>query len=74
MEKKVLEFAAQHGYCDAIKEQDWRGYQVFSPIYSREEGLACVGLPLIILVKDGKIRMSTEEEAFAYLDETDDVA
>jgi hypothetical protein len=74
MDKKVLDFALQQGYSDVIKEKPWRGYDVYSPIYGDDDGSACVGLPLIILVKNGKIRLSTEDEAFAYLDETDDVA
>lgn len=74
MDKKVLDFALQQGYSDVIKEKPWRGYDVYLPVYGDGDSPACIGLPLIIPVKNGKIRLSTEDEAFAYLDETDDDA
>ena len=43
---------------------DWNGFCVFEPIYNQE---VCVGLPLVVLVKDGEARVSTDDEAMAYL-------
>lgn len=42
-----------------------KGYNVYKPEY--KDG-AIVGLPYVILEKDGKARISTEKEAFEYLD------
>ena len=55
-----------------IKENDWHGFEVYTPVYSIEP--ACIGLPLIILVKDGNIRLSTPDEAFEYLDDIEDIS
>lgn len=45
--------------------KSWKGYNVYKPEYKAE---AIVGLPYVILEKDGKARVSTEKEAFEYLD------
>lgn len=45
--------------------KNWKGYNVYKPEY--EDG-AIVGLPYVILEKVGNARISTEEEAFEYLD------
>lgn len=64
----VLQFAKDNGYCKVKKAGKWRGYQVYIPLY--EVDYSCIGLPLIILVKGNKIRLSTPEEAFDYMDDS----
>ena len=46
------------------KKGEWNGYEVYEPVY-REN--IYIGLPLVVLVKDGKARVSTGEEALDYL-------
>lgn len=43
----------------------WNGYEVWEPIYN--EPVFISYCPFVILVKDGKARLSTHEESFAYL-------
>lgn len=47
------------------KGKPWKGYNVYIPKYS---GGPKIGLPYVLLEKDGKIRYSTTEESFEYLD------
>ena len=67
-EKKILNFALKRGY-DYVKKTDtvWKGYQVFKPCFDGV-GVAYVGYPLVILVKDNEIRMSTADESLEILD------
>ena len=67
--EKVIEFAKKQGYDSAKQLDDWNGYEVYEPLFDGEE-VAFVGLPLLILVKGDKIRMSTEDEAFKQIEET----
>jgi hypothetical protein len=67
---KVIEFARKHGYDTAQKLDPWNGFEVYEPIIAGDE-IAIVGLPLLILVKGNKIRMSTGDEALRHLDETE---
>lgn len=71
--EKIVEFAKKNGYDDAIPLGPWREYDCYEPIFdgATEDEPAIVGPPLIILVKGDEIRMSTEEEAFQQMDETD---
>ena len=68
--KQVKAFAKEQGYKDVKYIDKWRGFDVYEPIYSDTEDIAYIGLPYVILVKGDNIRMSTEEEAFAFLDDT----
>ena len=56
-----VELAAQR----CKKGKDWKGYKVYEPVYKKP---ACIGLPLVVLVKDSEVRLSTREECFQYLD------
>jgi hypothetical protein len=49
--------------------KDWHDYEVYTPIYARDENgnAPCVGLPLVSLVKNDKIRWSTPSEAMKIL-------
>jgi len=66
--KNKLELCRQNLSADSLrKREDWNGYQVYVPIYKKEiEG----GLPRVVLVKDGVVRLSTHEECFSYMDFT----
>ena len=67
---KIIAFAKEWGYSGAQYSGKWNGYEVYNPTYegATEEEPAIIGLPLIILVKGNEIRLSTPDEAFAYLD------
>lgn len=72
--EKILEFAKKNGYDDVEPLGKWREFDCYEPIFdgTSEEEPAIVGLPLIILVNGDEIRMSTEEEAFAQMEEADE--
>ena len=63
----VLEFAKSQGYQTVKKEKEkWNGYTVYSPGY--DDGFVhFVGLPYVILVKNGKARMSDLDETLKYM-------
>ena len=44
--------------------EEWNGYKVYEPIYKTP---VYTGMPLVFLAKDGKVRVSTEDEALDYL-------
>ena len=67
---KVKQFAIKHGYKTVEKLAPWNGYEVYEPIMDEKE-TAFIGPPLLILVKGDTIRMSTEEEAFQQMDDTE---
>lgn len=67
----IIDYAKKQGYETAEFLRDWRGYKVFSAIYNSKEN-CCVGLPYIILVKGEEIRLSTPDECFDFLNETED--
>lgn len=66
--KSIIEFAEQNGYSGAVYLNEWRGYSCYEPTFF-EDGVAHVGLPLIIMVKGDEIRMSTPDEAMKHIDE-----
>ena len=47
------------------KGEDWQGYKVYEPVYKKS---VCIGFPLVVLVKDNDVRLSTNEECFQYLE------
>ena len=61
----VESFANQRGYESVLHEGTWNGYEVYKPVLG--SGKRRVGIPLRILVKDGKCRMTTYEETFSYI-------
>ena len=71
---KILAFAKKNGYDGAEPLGKWRDYDCYEPTFedTSEEEPAIVGLPLIILVKGDEIRMSTEEEAYQQMEESDE--
>lgn len=72
--EKILNFAKEKGYDNVEYAGKWRGYEVYKPgvDYGTEKEPAIIGLPLIILVKGNEIKLSTVDEAFAYLDSLPD--
>lgn len=64
---KVVSFAKENGYENVQPLKDWNGYRCYEPVVF-EDAISFTGPPLIILVKDNTIRMSTPDEAFLYLD------
>lgn len=68
---RVVEFAKEQGYDGAEPLGQWRGHDIYEPTFEQSSGEepAIVGPPLIIMVKDDVIRMSTEEEAFQQIGE-----
>lgn len=65
LEKDIKNLVAElqaHSYSQG---KSWNGYEVYIPEYDK---LVFVGLPSVILVKDGVARISTPDEAMEYLD------
>ena len=65
---KVIEFAKEQGYDNASYLGEWDGYKVYEPTFDGDDVLF-IGVPLVILVKNEVIKMSTVEEAFQVMDE-----
>ena len=68
--KDVIAFAKKNGYETAKKLNNWNGYECYEPIMDSKKE-AAVGPPLLILVKGETIRMSTPDEAFQQIDDTE---
>lgn len=52
-------------YNKPIFIRQWKGYDVYCEDYGEEA--PAIGLPQFALYKDGKARLTTEEEAFAFI-------
>lgn len=61
------EYAKSIGYDDAKYLHKWKGYRCYKPISKDADGET--GLPLIILEKSGKFRISTVDEALDHFDD-----
>ena len=69
-QEDVIKFAKKNGYDRAEYDTKWRGYDVYLPIIDgKQDEIVCIGPPIIILVKGEKIRLSSPDEAFEYIDE-----
>lgn len=66
--EKIKLFAQKEGYQTIHPLGAWNGYECYEPITDESE-ITFTGPPLVILVKDEIIRMSTEEEAFQQIDD-----
>ena len=63
---RVLKFARAQGYDGAEYYKDWKEYRAYRPLFL-EDGKEIplqVGLPLFILQKDCKCRMTDSDECF----------
>lgn len=71
--EEIIAFAKKQGYDGVLPLGKWKEYDAYEPTVNEatEEDPACVGLPLMILVKDDKIRMSTVEEAYEQMAEAE---
>lgn len=65
---KIKAFAKKNGYAEVEFHGTWNGYDVYQPHIFADKAPVKVGPPLKILVKGRKIRLTTVDEAFAYLD------
>ena len=68
--EEVKAFAKKQGYDDVLYLEKWKGFDVYEPVFDGDEP-SFVGVPLVVLVKDDIIRMSTVEEAFEQLNHND---
>ena len=67
----IVNFAKKHGYDNAIYIGKWKDYDVYEPV-NNEEGLAFTGAPLVILLREGSVRMSTVDEAYEQFEDMKD--
>lgn len=74
LKKDIIAFAKENGYDDVAPLGEWRGFDAYEPLFegSTADNPACVGPPLMILVKGDTIRMSTVEEAYAQIEESEE--
>ena len=70
--EKIVAFAKRNGYDNVISLGKWREYDAYEPVMAgaTEENPAYTGPPLLILVVEDTIRMSTPEEGLAHIHET----
>jgi hypothetical protein len=66
---RIIAFAKQHGYDNAIYLGKWKGYDAYEPVFDGAD-VSFVGLPFIILAKGDTVRMSTSEEALEQIQDT----
>ena len=73
--REITEFAQKNGYDDAIYLGKWRDYETYEPIIEgpSEESPVVTGPPLIILVYEDTIRMSTPEEGHTHIREVEEI-
>lgn len=64
VDKDVLELIHELNAEEYSKGENWNGYEVYIPEYKQDMYL---GLPYVVLVKNGKARISTPEESLEYL-------
>lgn len=66
------EYALNLGYIAVEPLPDWRGYKCYEALIANPEDvndLQNIGIPQIVLEKDGKFHMADYDEAMAYIDE-----
>ena len=67
----ITKFAKKQGYSSVKELKPWNGYKVYEPVFD-DDSIAFIGLPLVILVKGQKIRLSTPDEALKMIDEMEE--
>ena len=68
IEEKVMQLAILNGYDYIHYAGEWKGYDVYEPIFWDSKPL-CVGLPMYILVNESDIRITDEKECFEVMHE-----
>lgn len=68
-QEDILKFAKQQGYDNVSYIGKWKDYEVYEPIFDYD-GVSFVGLPLVVLVKENEIRMSTPKESLQQINDT----
>lgn len=64
--EKVKAFAKKQGYDDVLYIGKWKEFDCYEPVFKGDD-VSFIGVPLLILVQDKEIRMSTVDEAFEQL-------
>lgn len=59
---EIIHKANSEGYDYAILRGHWEDYEVYEPIYWKEERFGKKGLPIFILAKDTEVRFTDNEE------------
>lgn len=63
------QFAKKQGFTDAAKIEPWNGYKCYEAIYSEPSlDVPKIGIPQIILERNGIFRMATYAESMQYMD------
>ena len=65
LKQQILELIEELNAKTYSRGENWKGYEVYVPVYEKE---MYMGLPYVVLVKDGEARISTPEESLEYLD------
>lgn len=63
---EIKRFAAEQGFQKIAKAGIWNGYQVYEPVYDE---MSYIGYPVLILVSDSEIRISTVKESMQYMED-----
>lgn len=69
MDKKIKDLAADLNANGVKLGKKWNGFTVYEPIYDKN---LYIGLPYVILEKEGVLRISSDSEALEYLDFAND--
>lgn len=59
----LKEFLDENGIDSAVRQEDWNGYAVYEP--DRKQYGFYSGPPVYVLVKDGEVRLTSDEEGFS---------
>ncbi len=69
--KKVYELAQEEGFPCVEYVGKWNKYEVYEPYFPPVDGITPpTGLPVFIFQNHDGFRLSTTEEAFAYLEDS----
>ena len=67
MLEMAIQMARADGYDSAVYDGEWEGYRVYLPIFLDGEP-HYLGIPRVILEKDGALRFGKPSENMAYLE------
>lgn len=69
VDKKIIEYAKSLGYDSAEYKGKWKDFDVYEPTLKEP---ASIGKPEFILNRGEKLFLTTEKEAFEYIDSLPD--